>query len=76
MSEWQTDLKKAPRDGTHFLIKDGNFVAAAFFKPNKVPKAKQPVTMQIMTRRDRYTAATGLVYPTHWAPMPPPYTEV
>jgi hypothetical protein len=68
MPGWR-DIGTAPKDGTHFLIAQGEFVARAFYKPNPNYRATRPVTLQVMVRPQQYCAADGWLSPTHWRPL-------
>lgn len=69
-SGWRT-MDSAPKDGSRFLVKQGEFVANAFYKRNNLPSAVRPETLMVMAQPDRYSATQGWLNPTHWLPLPP-----
>lgn len=65
MTEWNSDMDSAPKDGTHVLIVDSGVVSEAYWA------YEGGGWWLANTYPTDYT--DGQIYaPTHWQPLPPP----
>lgn len=69
MTGWQP-IDTAPKDGTEFLALQGKVVFSVFFRRNPNNIVVRPVTLQVIMRNNRYSAAGRWFLPTHWMPRP------